>query len=628
MTSGRRRLRIALFLAVGLGATGLWLVAYGTSVFEDIDLDTVDARFTVRGEQSPPSDLAVVKIDDVTFDELNLQWPFPRSNHGQVISRLKADGAKVIAYDVQFSEPSPDAEQDNALMDAARAAGNVVFATTEVGENGEPNFLGGAEGIEYARTSVGNGNFDDDPGGIIRRVPFELDQLKSFAVVAVERATGEPVEPFSVETRLVDYHGPVGTIPSVSFSRVLDGKFEPGFFKDKIVVVGPWAPSLQDVHPVSFGDDLMPGPEIQANAVATILDGLPLRLAPGWLDLTLILVLGLLPALTGIRLSLRGTLVLAIAAAAAFLVATQLAFNAGLVISFVYPFGALLVSSVGSIGAHYLLAAFERERVRDVFARFVPAAVVDDVLKRTDGDLRLGGVTMEATVMFTDLRGFTSVAEALPAAEVIQIVNQYLDQMTKAIHAHGGTIVSYEGDGIMAVFGAPIEQVDHADRAIATAREMLETRLPGFNEWLDERNIASGFSMGIGLNSGDVVSGNVGSESRLEYAAIGDTTNTAARLQGMTKGTAAFRLHLGHDGAAAPGAGVRPGLRGRDGGSRPAGEREALVAAPRREDDYSANRGRMNSSNVSRSQLATVESVIGETDAVRGRSIARATSPK
>ena len=538
MTSGRRRLRIALFLAVGLGATGLWLVAYGTSVFEDIDLDTVDARFTVRGEQSPPSDLAVVKIDDVTFDELNLQWPFPRSNHGRVISRLKADGAKVIAYDVQFSEPSPDAEQDNALMDAARAAGNVVFATTEVGENGEPNFLGGAEGIEYARTSVGNGNFDDDPGGIIRRVPFELDQLKSFAVVAVERATGEPVEPFSVETRLVDYHGPVGTIPSVSFSRVLDGKFEPGFFKDKIVVVGPWAPSLQDVHPVSFGDDLMPGPEIQANAVATILDGLPLRLAPGWLDLTLILVLGLLPALTGIRLSLRGTLVLAIAAAAAFLVATQLAFNAGLVISFVYPFGALLVSSVGSIGAHYLLAAFERERVRDVFARFVPAAVVDDVLKRTDGDLRLGGVTMEATVMFTDLRGFTSVAEALPAAEVIQIVNQYLDQMTKAIHAHGGTIVSYEGDGIMAVFGAPIEQVDHADRAIATAREMLETRLPGFNEWLDERNIASGFSMGIGLNSGDVVSGNVGSESRLEYAAIGDTTNTAARLQGMTKGTA------------------------------------------------------------------------------------------
>ena len=536
MISGRRRLRVALFLAVGLGATGLWLVAYATNVFDDLDLDTVDARFSIRGEQSPRQDLAVVKIDDVTFDELNLQWPFPRSVHAEVIRQLKAAGAKVIAYDIQFSEPS-NADDDSTFMDAARAAGNVVFATTEVGENGEPNFLGGAEGIEYARTSVGNGNFDDDPGGIIRRVPYEVDQLKSFAVVAAERATGTPVEPFSVDTNLIDYHGPVGTIPSVPFSNVSRGQFEPGLVKGKIVVVGPWAPSLQDVHPVSFGDELMPGPEIQANAMATILDDLPLEKSAGWLNVTLILVLGLLPALTGIRLSLRGTLILAIVGAAAFLVATQLSFNAGYVISFVYPFGALVVSSVGSIGAHYLLAAFERERVRDVFARFVPAAVVDDVLKRTDGDLRLGGVNMEATVMFTDLRGFTSVSEALPAAEVVEIVNHYLDEMTKAIHAHAGTLVSYEGDGIMAVFGAPIEQADHADRAIAAAREMLEVRLPSFNQWLEEREIASGFYMGIGLNSGDVISGNVGSANRMEYTALGDTTNTAARLQGMTKGT-------------------------------------------------------------------------------------------
>ncbi|MBA2359852.1 MAG: adenylate/guanylate cyclase domain-containing protein [Actinobacteria bacterium] len=139
--------------------------------------------------------------------------------------------------------------------------------------------------------------------------------------------------------------------------------------------------------------------------------------------------------------------------------------------------------------------------------------------------------------MFTDLRGFTSVSEALPASEVIQIVNFYLGEMTEAIHAHGGTLVSYEGDGIMAIFGAPIEQPDHADRSIAALREMLETRLPRFNDWLSEREIASGFYMGIGLNSGDVVSGMVGSENRLEYTAIGDTTNTAARLQGMTKGT-------------------------------------------------------------------------------------------
>jgi adenylate cyclase len=279
VTRGRWRLRVALFLAVGLGSTGLWLVAYGTGIFDELDLDTVDWRFSIRGEQEAPRNFAVVRIDDVTFDELNLQWPFPRSEHGRVISRLKAAGAKVIAYDVQFSEPSPDAEQDNAFMDAARAAGNVVFATTEVGERGEPNFLGGQEGIEYARTSVGNGNFDDDPGGIIRRVRYELDRLKTFSVVAAERATGRQVPRFSGEKNLIDFHGPVGTIPAVSFSHVLNGQFEPGVFRDKIVVVGPWAPSLQDVHPVSFGDDLMPGPEIQANAIATVLDDLPLQRA-------------------------------------------------------------------------------------------------------------------------------------------------------------------------------------------------------------------------------------------------------------------------------------------------------------------------------------------------------------
>ena len=162
-------------------------------------------------------------------------------------------------------------------MDAARAAGNVVFATTEVGENGEPNFLGGAEGIEYARTTIGNGNFDDDPGGIIRRVPFELDRLESFAVVAAERATGENVEPFSVDDSLVDYHGPVGTIPSVSYSRVLNGQFEPGRFKDKIVVIGASAPSLHDVHSTSTSASGMAGPEIQANAIDTVRRSVPLK---------------------------------------------------------------------------------------------------------------------------------------------------------------------------------------------------------------------------------------------------------------------------------------------------------------------------------------------------------------
>jgi adenylate cyclase len=541
-------LRVALFLAVGLASTGLALVSYGVhlfaggsgwDIFGGADLSSVDVRFSIRGNQAKPSNIVVVKVDDVTFDRLNERWPFRRSLHARLIKNLKADGAKVIAYDIQFSEPTPGQAgviQDNAFMDSSRAAGNLVFSTTEVNAGSEPNFIGGQAGIDYARARVGNGNFDSDPGGVIRRVPFELDGLKSFSAVTVERFTGHKVPRFSGETKLNDYVGPAGTIPSISFSDVYRGKFPKGYFRGKIAVVGAWAPSLQDIHPVSFGNDEMPGPEIQANAIETILRGLQLETVPSWLNLALIVFLGMLAPLASLRLNLLWTLVLALTAAAAFLVVTQVAFNHGYVLSFVYPFGALTLSSIGSLAAHYLLTAFERERVRDVFSRFVPESVVEQVLARTDSDLRLGGVSLVGTIMFTDLRGFTTFSESLPADRVIEAVNYYLSEMTEAIHAHEGTLVSYEGDGIMAVYGAPIEQEDHADRAVETSREMLLVRLPRFNAWLREQELSEGFKMGIGLNTGPFMSGNVGSESRLEYTVIGDSTNTASRLQGMTKG--------------------------------------------------------------------------------------------
>jgi class 3 adenylate cyclase len=178
----------------------------------------------------------------------------------------------------------------------------------------------------------------------------------------------------------------------------------------------------------------------------------------------------------------------------------------------------------------------ERRHVRDVFARFVPEAVVEEVLEQAEG-ARLGGRALEGTIMFTDLRGFTSFSEGLPADEVIAVVNRFLSEQTETIMAHGGTIVAYLGDGLMAAFGAPIEQPDHADRAVAASRELLDTTLPALNAWMREQGYGDGFRMGIGLNSGSFVSGNVGHERRLEYTAIGDVCNTASRIEGLTKGT-------------------------------------------------------------------------------------------
>lgn len=206
--------------------------------------------------------------------------------------------------------------------------------------------------------------------------------------------------------------------------------------------------------------------------------------------------------------------------------------------------------------------------MRDAFARFVPENVVSEVLDRTGDGLRLGGREVEVTILFSDLRGFTSFSESRDPGSVIEILNRYLSTRTDAIMDNGGTLVSYMGDGIMAVFGAPLEQRDHADRALATAREMTGARLVEFNEWMRGEDLGEGFRMGVGLNTGPVMAGNVGSERRMEYTTIGDTTNTASRLEGMTKGTS-YMVYLGESTRAALPQCGRSGVRGGARGSRP-----------------------------------------------------------
>jgi adenylate cyclase len=182
------------------------------------------------------------------------------------------------------------------------------------------------------------------------------------------------------------------------------------------------------------------------------------------------------------------------------------------------------------------LAQAEQGRVRDVFARFLPETVVDEVMRDTNGEPRLSGVRLVGTVLFSDLRGFTTFAEQTAPDVVVDVLNHYFSEMSDAILDNGGTLLGFLGDGILAVFGAPIASDDHADRALVVARQMLFERLPRFNTWArSELGEAADFRMGIGISSGPFMSGNVGSRRRLEYTAIGDPVNTAARLQDLTK---------------------------------------------------------------------------------------------
>jgi adenylate cyclase len=198
---------------------------------------------------------------------------------------------------------------------------------------------------------------------------------------------------------------------------------------------------------------------------------------------------------------------------------------------------AILRARIGAGLNRKRLTDLEQDRVRDVFTRFLPEPIAAEMLTRSDGGASIAPVRLWATVMFVDLRGFTTFADAAPTEQIVSVLNRYQATMGDAVLDHGGTVVDYLGDGLMAAFGAPIETVDHADRAIAAGHDMAYERLDDFNGWLRAERVEGAFGMGIGLNSGRVMSGTFGSDRRIDYAVIGDTTNTAARIQDLTKQT-------------------------------------------------------------------------------------------
>ncbi len=528
-----------LLIAVAIVAAGIGVGAYATNLLRRSELQTIDARFSIRGYAGAPSNITFIAIDPATFQNLHHNFPFPRKWDAKVIDHLREAGARTIAVDIDFGQPTEEA-QDLALYEAVgRAHGKTVLAATEVGAEGNTEILGGPQNQHEAGTRIGEDHLVLDTDGSARRFAREYNHLGSFAVVVAEVMVGHrlPRSLFEAGTLPIDYAGPPETFHSIPFAKVLHGEFAPRTVRGKLVVVGASDPLLQDVHATPTSNGTMPGPEIWANAISTLLRGVPLRNAPGWLDLILIVLMGSVVPLGSLRVRPRRALVSSLALAVVFTIAVQVAFNTGLIVSFVYPLLALAFGTLGTLGVLYMSATIERARVHDLFARFVPADVVDQVVASTGEDLRLGGVQRDCTILFSDLRGFTSFSETQSPEHVIAVINYYLNEMTEAILDAGGTLISYMGDGIMAAFGAPLEQDDHADRALRAAREMLGTRLAHFNTWLSEQGHESGFAMGVGLNSGPVMAGNVGSEQRVEYTTIGDTTNTASRLEGMTKGS-------------------------------------------------------------------------------------------
>jgi len=357
--SGRRRL--AALGAVALAAFGIALTARESGALAPLEREALKARFDVRGTE-PVKGLLVVGIDAKTFGDLQRRWPFRRSVHGRMVRELHAAGAREIVYDIQFTEPTHPRE-DLALFNAIGDAGGAVLATSESDSDGGTDVLGGDANLRSVGARAAASDLHNDTSGAIARFPRAAGALDSIAVVTSERLTGQAPdsEGFRDGTAWIDYRGPPGTIPTVSFSDVLEDRVPDKRIRGQIVVVGATAPTLRDVHSTPVGGEaLMPGAEVQANAIWTALNGLPLRSAPPWVDILLLVLLAMLAPLTRWRLPLGVVGAVTVLAGAGFLAGAQFAFEGGTIVDVAAPLVALLIGAFGAIA----WSEFAERRVR------------------------------------------------------------------------------------------------------------------------------------------------------------------------------------------------------------------------------------------------------------------------
>jgi adenylate cyclase len=533
----------AFSAGLGIALAVFALAIFHWGLLETVELKTVDLRFRIRGPIPPNAPIVIINIDQDSFDELQAPWPWRRTVHGELVRKLKKAGAKIIALDILFTEPKADPREDEAFAAALKEAGNVILGAelTDVPSDFGPKTAINLPIPVLRESALGYGlvNLLRGPDGVVRAATQVFDfQNKSYPDFAyrIYRALDKNAGPSKIlsDSDLINFRGPGRSYSTIPYYRVLRDEIDPNFFRGKIVMVGAFAESLHDVFPTPFSaKQPMAGVEIQANILDTIFAGDPIVYYAGpWHTASFAV---LCAAAIWISLQLNPL--------RAFAVATSLAvlFGLGCVFAFAwhriwFPMTPTLLGVLLSYGGltlqNYVIEQKERLRYRAQFMKYVSPDVVADILENREG-LALSGKRRHITVLFSDVRGFTSISENTSPERVVSFLSQYFAQVTQIVFRHGGTVDKFIGDGMMAVFGAPQSHGDDALRAVRTGLEMIEMVRARGDEW--KKVLGIEVSIGVGISTGDAIVGSIGSELRSDYTAIGDTVNLASRLETLTK---------------------------------------------------------------------------------------------
>ncbi len=340
----------------------------------------------------------------------------------------------------------------------------------------------------------------------------------------------------------INFLGPEKTFPHYPLSDILKEDFPMGTFKDKIVIVGATAIGLGDIRNTPFSSTgEYPGLEIHATVMENILQGNHVS-KPRWstvFDVMAILLLGLMTGFAIPRLNAVKAVMAAVALLILyFLVNRWLFVQNGLWLNLVYPLIAVVLIYTSLTVYHYLTEERERKKIRGAFSYYVSRSVVNEMLKDPD-KLRLGGEKKELSVLFSDIRSFTSISEGMSPEDLVHLLNEYLTVMTDIVFRYEGTLDKYIGDALMAIYGAPLDQSDHPRRACASALDMMEGLKALNDKWIREGRMP--LDIGIGINTGFMMVGNMGSDQRFDYTVMGDAVNLGSRLEGANK---SYRTHI------------------------------------------------------------------------------------